>query len=204
MLKTLPMIMICFLLGITGCNGSVALKPGQTDLDTSRKSIAIFTVRTENQLKPDFQTGRLAVFWKPASGNEQMLVLDSPENEGQHVSHVISLALEPGSYSITQIWGVHRGVLVFGTFQYKTNLKFDVPPNGVVYLGHVLLVNRQRKEGEERSGPIFPLIDQGASGFADGATDITISDASAEEVPFLIQRYPCLKNRAIPKSILTK
>jgi hypothetical protein len=206
MLKILAMAMMVFLLGLAGCDESVALRRGQTQLDTSRKSIAVVTIRTENQLKPDSQTARFVVFFKPASGLERVLLDDSTDVTPQYVDHVISLALEPGSYSITKLWGITKqyGIFSGGRFEYIADLKFDVPPNSVIYLGHLLIVNRQSHEGEPRSGPVLPLVPQALSGFADGATDFTISDASAEDLPLLKKNFPCLQNLTIQKAVLTR
>jgi hypothetical protein len=193
------------LLGISGCAGSMALSPGQTELDTSSKSIVVFTIRTVNQLKPGYQTPRLCVFWKPESGEERAQnINDSTEVEGQYVDHVVSLALESGSYSISKVWGRTRVAFFEGLLQYNTNMKFQVPPNSVIYLGRLLLVNRQRRDGEERSGPLLPLDGQAIAGFSDGATDLTLSDASAEDIPMFNRKFPCLQRRTIQNIVLTR
>ena len=108
-----------------------------------------------------------------------------------------------GLRAIHQAGGTEEHLLLWH-FNFPLNTEFELPPGSVVYLGHIVMTNRERKQGEERSGDVVPLVDQAVSGYSGGTMDITITDRSAEDIPKFIEKYPCLKGMTIKTAIMTK
>ena len=70
------------------------------------------------------------------------------------------------------------------------------------YIGHVQAVVRERKDGEERAGPVIPLIDQAVVGASGGTFDVTISDAWATDEALFKSTFPALARVSIEKKLL--
>ncbi len=87
-------------------------------------------------------------FWAPNLGRTSATIVFAREPQPrfgderlfQHFysDHVFVL-LEPGSYAIRQVRAYVRGVFVDGWVAAKTYVPFDVPEDGIVYLGAVEL-----------------------------------------------------------------
>jgi hypothetical protein len=89
-----------------------------------------------------------------------------------------------------------------GNFSWPLGGRFELARNSVTYIGHIEMINRPRRDGEKRSGGLFPLIDQAASGFYGGTFDVKVTDRSHVDIPSFIERYPELRGVDIKKSIL--
>ena len=72
------------------------------------------------------------------------------------------------------------------------NLQFELEPRSIAYLGHIDMTNRKRLKGERRSGPVVPLIDQGATGYAGGTFDIVVSDRYEADIADFASAYTAL------------
>jgi hypothetical protein len=112
--------------------------------------------------------------------------------------------LAPGKYNIDMIKGLGSTLILLWHFDFPLNADFNLPPGSVVYIGHVEMTSRQRKDGEPRSGDVTPLIDQGISGWANGTMDISITDESATDIPKFQAKYPCLQGITIQKAIMIR
>ena len=135
---------------------------------------------------------------------------------------VVALEVEPGNYTLKSVKGIGRpnstgtavalGILAgpgtalsgLGTFDFDVDYKFAVPKESVVYVGHVDMVNRERKGNEPRSGSIFPLVDQISSGFSGGTFDVKVSGRGEIDIPRIGQTYQCLRDARIGTAIMHK
>lgn len=201
---------LCAFCMITFC-GCSNVKPMALEspepMDLSTKSIGLFTLRTLNQLKPGYEpfvstieitpkdTGK-AMYFSPGKPHEQ-------HNDG-FLEYLVSLDLPPGTYSIGNVSGISTGILIYGSFCFPVDATFELPPDSIVYLGHVDMVNRKLVDGEKRAGSIFPLIDQAATGYSGGSFDITVSDRGGLDIPLFETRYPKLENFIISPNIMEK
>ena len=68
-----------------------------------------------------------------------------------------------------------------GHFEFPVKGRFELT-DGITYLGHVKMVNRQRKQGEERSGGVLPLIDR--SGADSRAAPLTLPSLTGARPTF--------------------
>ena len=118
--------------------------------------------------------------------------------------YLVSVYVEPGEHTIGRIFGNSSGFLIAATFDFAVNAKFSVEPGGVVYLGHISMINRQRVGDEPRSGSVIPLIDQAAAGYSGGTFDVEITDRSETDLPDFIAVYPNLSELTIDKVMMTR
>lgn len=169
------------------------------------KSVGIFTLRTENSWKPAFEPQVRQIKIMPASGKAQAFVVAKPHKKQSKgfLEYLVSIDMDPGAYTLDEVNGVATGFLISGHFEFPVNGRFELG-NGVTYLGHVSMANRERREGEPRSGGVLPLIDQSVVGFAGGTFDVTISDQSQTDIPDFLRTYPKLQGVNIGKAIMTR
>jgi len=192
----------------SGCAGTqpMALEAKSWAQDLPSHPIGMFTLKTTNSYKPSFrpavysieiaseETGKRVVF-RPASPYE--------END-ESMEYLVSVKLEPGTYSIKKVAGQTNKILVIGSFMFPIDAGFRLNPNEIVYLGHVEMVNRKRLSGEPRSGSIIPLVDQAVCGYSNGTFDVSISDRSRVDIPRFKSRYPELGHHEISTKILSR
>ena len=211
----LSVIALLVLPMVGGCYHQMALQPKLTSLDTGTQSVAIFTLVVKNDFKPQYGS---TPFWitvhSDRTGSTKFLLSGDWEGNGDWRTVInwtgtsefpVSMGLEPGKYSVGEVLGSGRIVpLLLRHFNFPLKTEFELPPGSVVYLGHIVMTNRERKQGEERSGDVVPLVDQAVSGYSGGTMDITITDRSAEDIPKFIEKYPCLKGMTIKTAIMTK
>jgi hypothetical protein len=205
--RTLIMAVSVVILG--GCaSQKMALNSNKGGTVNLSKPIGIFTLRTENKYKPGYQP-EVKVLEVVSDGTKKGAKF-KPEKpykaaKKEYYEYLISLDLENGSYRVKNIGGRSGdGFLISGGFHCPLNAQFNLQPGAVSYLGYVTLTNRERKEGEPRSGPMLPLIDQAVCGFSGGTFDITISDRSETDIPAFTEAYPQLKGVTITKAIMQR
>jgi len=210
------LLIICsMILMVCGCGGGrrPALNPNPkkkskalSTKSLEKKSIGIFTLRTSNQFKESFQPKvraiRIAPKGKKKSGG-WAIGKPNTQRKKEFYEYLISVDLAPGEYTIDDVIGGSGNILVYGSFAFPISATFDLSPGSIVYLGHVDMVNRKRKDGERRSGSIFPLIDQAATGFANSTFDVSISDRGVSDIPLFKKVYPQLEDHMIQKSIMS-
>lgn len=192
-----------------GCGGqSMALQRQKTSLDTSKKSIALFTLRVSNQFKPTHQAKAFTLFvvpvGDPRKSTEFCLDVSYQRAAEQYYEYLVSIDMEPGAYRIGNVTGAGYDPLVNYTFEFPLGARFDLPPNGVVYLGHVTMTNRERKEGEPPSGSSFSLVSQAVAGYSNGTMDITIVDRADEDLPAFTKAFPVLRGCQIQRAIFRR
>ena len=215
---------------LSGCGGRhrMALeKKHSGQLTLEKKSIALLTLKVTNQFKPRFhpyvesiqcrrQGGRATRFGplrvRDMTPSEAMdywanRSLESAPGKRPVMLHeyLVSLDLEPGTYTLGKVEGMSTfPLLVDAKFSFSVDTQFDIPPQSIVYLGHVEMINRKRKKGERRSGPITPLIDQAVAGYSNGTFEVSVTDRSDVDIPVFIRRYPVLTRDSIQTAIMKK
>jgi hypothetical protein len=191
---------------LTGCMAPMALKKNSTETLALKKPIALFALRTKNVLKPGYQAELKSVEAVSVSGKSNKFGPDKAykEQEKEYNEYLISIELEPGDYTLRDVGGVASSFLITGGFVFPVNGKFTLAPGTVTYIGHVTMVNRQKKDGEPRSGSLFPLIDQSMTGYSDGTTDVIIEDQSESDLAAFVKEYPSLRGVTIAKKVMTK
>lgn len=191
----------------------IALNDETKALDIQKESVALLTVRTSNQYKPGYQPyvwGVLVVTNNGSVKKETYRFGDrigrlerSEEVERQYNEYLISFSLPAGKYKLRYIDGTGGVFPVQGRFAIPVFADFDLTPNKIVYLGKIEATLRERKNNEElRSGSVFPLIDQAATGFYSGTFDINIYDNYEKDVSLFKEKYLVLNGFTIEKTVL--
>jgi hypothetical protein len=220
---SLPILILPILVGCTSTK-DMALNPDIKSLDTQKKSIAIFTLTVRNDFKPDYGLAPCNILVKPSAGSGTWFTLAGDwQGNGAHpgwynwkgtIDFPVSLGLDPGKYVISNVVAGGSAVILNWHSSFPLNAEFDLPPRSVVYLGHMVMANRERKDDEPRSGPVIgpdlvlglipAFVEQGVSGMSGGTMDISITDQSSEDIPKFLAKCPCLQAMAIKTAIATK
>lgn len=212
--KTLILLVFVFALAsIWGCAGMVqtgemALKFDNPPTTDRVNSMALFTMRLENQVRPSYKPnlkGLLITSADPVHKCNYKVDKSIAPDDLPYEEYLITLFLSPGDYLIEDASGTANNLIFNGVFKFPVLASFSIPPDTpLLYCGHISMINRERKSGERRSGKVIPLPDQAASGMAGGTFDIVISDKSETDIPLLQQNLPWLRNKEIKTSIMTK
>lgn len=202
-------IILGFILAATGCVSPMAINKKTQNLDISKESIVLLTLRATNEFLP---INKLIVEYinvrATVSGKKFSFKVKDPISlkflAQNFYDYFISIKLPPNEYTIWRISG--KGWLDECEFSVPLKIDFYLEPNTVVYLGHMEMINRNKKrgEGEKRLGFLqLPLYDQNWNGlFYNGTIDISISDNYDEDIAFIKQNYPVLKNYTVKKGII--
>jgi len=199
---------------MSGCAGNkMALTKGQSDIDLTKKSIALLSVRISNQYKPSRQLELLSVVICPQS--EPNCKQDLPSNSGSPYKpykrekdyfneYLLKYELEIGTYNIDGLYTTYRiPTLTSGVGFTKLNLTTEIKPNSISYLGHLDIILREKKSDAEISaGGAIPFIDQYIAGFSSGTFDVVVEDKFDEDMKSFISEYPALQKVKVEKSIL--
>ena len=207
-------IILSVILATTGCLGSMALKKNKTTLDISKKSIALMTIRSANEVKPKYQLRVDLIHVESGeSKKSKRYELRIPYKYVKHQFHeyLVSIALPPGKHKIWLIQGVLRAGAYSG-YQLRTDINFNLEPDSIVYLGHLEMVNRLRNEGEAQAarftsdgsltGILVGYLSYKTSGLSDGIMELKISDRFDEDIEKFKQHYPALNDYTVKKSII--
>src|SRR5208283_1675177 len=214
MIKYRFLLIFCLVFAMSGCAGNkMALTKGKSDIDLTKKSIVLLSVRISNQYKPSRQLKLLSVVICPQS--ETNCKHDLPSNPGspykpykrekKHFNeYLLSYELESGTYNIDGLYTTYRIPTLTSGFGYtKLNLKTEIKPNSISYLGHLDITLREKKSDAEISaGGSVPLIDQYIPGFSSGTFDVEVEDKFDEDMKSFISEYTALKKVKVEKSIL--
>ena len=184
-----------------------------TTVNTSKESIVLLSVRTENRYKPDWQLEVWGVAiaggnfrsreeYEFRVGNNSVFDLTSTK-ERPH-EYLMSFQLPPGNYHLNWMRGLSRGIIITSNFEVPVNLAFDVNPREIIYLGRIEAILRERtNEQEVRAGTLMiPVIDQAITGMLTGTFDVTVSDNFVQDIQSFRQKYPALDNRRVGKRVL--
>jgi len=214
MIKYRFLLIFCLVFTMSGCAGNkMALTKGQSDIDLTKKSIALLSVRISNQYKPSRQLELLSVVICPQS--EPNCKQDLPSNSGSPYKpykrekdyfneYLLKYELEIGTYNIDGLYTTYRiPTLTSGVGFTKLNLTTEIKPNSISYLGHLDIILREKKSDAEISaGGAIPFIDQYIAGFSSGTFDVVVEDKFDEDMKSFISEYPALQKVKVEKSIL--
>jgi hypothetical protein len=212
MKKEFKLAVMCLLLVFSffGCfpKSHTALTIGQTNIDTSKKSLALMTFKVSNQNVPSSQPNLDFAFIVPKENpstipmamRKYVYEIDAPyrsEANGYN-EYLLSFSLEPGTYHLRSF---SQSALLFAHCNWHSNMKIEVKPNSILYLGHVDAVIRKKKDGESTNCSIYPFIENAAAGFSSGFLEVKISD-NYDDVKLFTTAYTGLKNVVIERAIL--
>jgi len=214
MIKYRFLLIFCLVFAMSGCAGNkMALTKGKSDIDLTKKSIALLSVRISNQYKPSRQLELQNVIICPQS--ETTCKHDLPSHyenpykpykkEKNHFNeYLLSYKLESDTYNIDGLFTTYRIPTLTAGFGFaKLNLKTEIKPNSISYLGHLDIVLREKKSDAEISaGGNVPYIDQSIAGFSSGTFDVVVEDKFDEDMKSFISEYPVLQKVKVEKSIL--
>ena len=214
MIKYRFLLIFCLVFIMIGCAGKkMALNKGQSDIDLTNKSIALLSVRISNQYKPSRQLELLSVVICPQSEpnckHDPPSHFESPykpyKREKDYFNeYLLKYELESGTYKIDGLYTTYRiPTLTSGVGFAKLNLKTEIKPNSIIYLGHLDIILREKKNNAEISaGGATPFIDQYIAGFSSGTFDVVVEDKFDEDMESFISEYPALQKVKVEKSIL--
>ncbi|HTG02283.1 MAG TPA: hypothetical protein VK654_17005 [Nitrospirota bacterium] len=211
MIKFRHLPIICFAFTMSACAGHhMALTKGQSGIDLTKKSIALLSIKVSNQHKPNYQLDLTGVKICP-QGETCSRPLPYFHKAGapyksekdRFNEFLLSFGLESGTYNLQWIGSTYQGPLVTGFGGIPVYAKIDVKPNTIIYLGHLEVVLRERKnDTEKRAGKVIPVLDQSVPGFSTGTFDVIVEDKFDEDMQAFIKEYPALQKVKVEKSIL--
>jgi ketosteroid isomerase-like protein len=199
---------------MSGCAvNKMALTKGQSNIDLTKKSIVLLSVRISNQYKPSRQLELLSVVICPQS--EPNCRHDLPSNPGSPYKpykreknsfneYLLSYELESGTFNLDGFYTTYRIPTLISGFGFaKLNLITEIKPNSISYLGHLNIILREkRSDAEMMAGGAIPYIDQSIAGFSSGTFDVVVEDKFDEDMKSFISEYPALQKVNVEKSIL--
>ena len=214
MIKYRFLLIFCLVFAMSGCAGNkMALTKGKSDINLKNKSIALLSVRISNQYKPSRQLELLSVVICPQSEpNCRHDLLSNPgspykpyKRKKRHFNeYLLSYELESGTFNIDGFYTTYQIPALISGFGFaKLNLKTEIKPNSISYLGHLDIILREKKsDAEIRAGSAIPFIDQSIAGFSSGTFDVVVEDKFDEDMKSFISEYPALQKIKVEKSIL--
>jgi hypothetical protein len=204
----LPILIL--ILFLCSCAHNLAVTKEQSEIDLSKQSIALLSVKISNQNKPKYQLDLWGTCICP--GHEKCIAMpnwhtpDTPYNseEKEFKEYLLSFGLQSGTHNIHLIKvSYHIPLILRAMADVPIDLSAEIKPNSVVYLGHLDIVLREKKSDNEVRAALFPLIDAAVVGFSTGTFDVTVEDRYNEDIKLYTSEYPALQNKNIEKSLLS-
>ncbi|BBO84953.1 hypothetical protein DSCO28_55190 [Desulfosarcina ovata subsp. sediminis] len=194
---------------MNGCGNKMALIKDVNKIDISQKSIALVSVKISNRVYPNKQSEIRGVFICPDS-KECHTAPYFHKSEKPYISekdsfyeYLMSFELDPGVYNISYIQAVYNiPLLVYAGADIPINLKLEIKPKSVIYLGHIDITLRKRENDNEKRCAIFPLIDAAIAGYSSGTYDVVVEDRFDDDMQSFITEYPVLNEHVVDKYIL--
>ena len=191
----------------------MALTKGQSSIDVTKKSLALLSVKISNQYKPNYQLDIIGALICPQSercGHGSVKYFHKTQSpyriknvENSFNEYLLSFELESGAYNVHSIGAVYDHFPITGGGSVPLNYKLEIKPNSIIYLGHLDVVMRERKNDSEiRAGNVIPLIDQAVVGTASGTYDVVVEDKFEEDMKLFISEYPALQKVKVERNIL--
>ena len=213
---------LCMPVLMCGCAAHhMALSKGQSDVNVTKKSIALLSVKTSNQVKAKFQFDLIGAIICPESEactnpRPYLYKANDPykSEKNSFNEYLLSFELEPGKYNIRSLATVYVSLLSEAGGYAPVDMKTDIKPNSINYLGHIDVILRDRtKDSEKRAGreqlAIGPVVrierkEISRTGFASGVFDVIVEDRFDEDMKSFIAEYPALQNVTVEKAILSR
>ncbi len=202
---------------LTGC--AVPIDKKATSLDLSKESIVVISMKMTNAYRPAFKPTTLGMAVSsriekspPAQSapvGQTVPPYASTQKRGQaNVTFpdneaLVLLRLPPGPYKLSRLWGMTIKFPIQAEMSYAVNADFNVPPQAVVYLGHLDIVNKERIDKDDQaSGFAIPLIDQAVAGFSGGTLGVALSDHYERDIGMFRAEYPVTMNVPVVRAPL--
>jgi hypothetical protein len=205
--KSSILAVMLILMTLVGCAGNMALVKGQSEINTTDKSLVLLSVKISNQNKPGYQP-ELTTAVLIGSEKQTINIRDGlvKEENDKHKNYLLSFTLTPGSYVISELIGNYKIPLLLNAHcEVPLKSSIEVKPNSITYLGHVDATIVERKnDTEERAGGMIPLLDQGLAGFSTGTFVVKVEDRYDEDLAAYRSEFPGLKPLTIAKAILVQ
>ncbi len=178
-----------------------------------------FSVKTQNEYGPGYQFDLIGAVIcpqsEPCSNPRPFLhkANDPYRSEKNHFNqYLLSFELEPGSYNLSSLATLYQSMWNTAGGYAPLDLKINIAPNTISYLGHIDIVLRERKNESEKKagrdqinlGPAWSLelTKKSVVGFSTGTFDISVEDKFDEDISLFIQEYPVLQKAKVEKNIL--
>lgn len=178
-------------------------------LDVNSKSIVLMTIDLSRPQPSRYIPHPLWIYFskKGSQDRPERLGFRVDKDAGNtsseiHNKFLLRVALEPGQYQLEAVFGNANAFPFNGFFLIPLLEDINILPNTVTYVGRVNALMRPRVGDEFRAGSVIPLIDQAATGVSGSTFDVTIVDASEEEIPEFKTEFSALANVDIQKAIL--
>lgn len=210
-LSSLAALVLAMLLNGCATRTEMALHDNPAVIPPKSQAIFLLTVDLRNDYKPGYQPNLIVTYVeKPgAQSKAERLNFVTDDRAPEILSsneagkrYYLRFELPPGDYIIQGFLGMYRSLLLNGTCLAPLHVPLRAGPAGVIYLGHVKEVIRERKGSEFRAGAPVPLIDQAVCGFSGGTFDVEITDAMDDDLKFFRRQFRALENVKIEKAIL--
>jgi hypothetical protein len=213
-------LFLCLAACLGGCAAhNMALTKGQTDVDLSKKSVALLSVQTSNQLASTFQIDLVGAIICPAAENcsnprPYLYKANGPyrSEKDRFNAYLLSFELAPGTYTLQSLATVYVSLLSEAGGYVPLDMKIHIRPSTVTYLGHIDVVLRERKaDNEARAGReqlnIGPVVrvemkDASRTGFSTGVFDVVVKDKFDDDLSAFVADYPVLQKVKVDRAIL--
>jgi hypothetical protein len=195
---------------MSGCASVHEMSPTKDNqaLELKDKALILMSLQLEHDYKPSYQPNvnviRLVSSEQETEeeGHNFKIDEDSILKKGDDLTYLLRMQLDPGKYVIRDAFAMYLGFPISATCTMPIHENLEVKANSITYVGRVRGITRKREEGEFRSGPLLPLLDQGVSGFAHSTFDVEVSDQHNEDIMAFRSNFPALKNANIDVDIL--
>ncbi len=169
----------------------MAVNKQTKNVDVSSKSVVLMTLDLGRQEASRYTPTPIWVDFTRKDGQggkseRQLFSIDSDAgtiSSNVHNKFLLRFALEPGKYEMQTVFGQANAFPFIASFQAPLLMEVNVSPKSVTYVGRVTALMRPRVGNEFRAGSVVPLVDQAAAGISGSTFDVTVVDASKEDVP---------------------
>jgi hypothetical protein len=177
---------------LSGCAAATTIAP--PNLETG--GAVFFAATLVNAVKPEYHPTELVLTLpphplpRPASFGEDVTApfqhrLTPRRRDGHGSRFLVLVPVTPGAYQVSELRGSALKFPIVGAYNLPLTGTLRITAGQIVYLGHVMAVTRERRDGDSRAGPVLPLLDQAVSGFANSTWDIQVVDRQAEDLAAL-------------------
>ena len=195
---------------VMSCGGGyyMVLNDGLSNINLTQKSIALLSVKISNQNHPSYQlkfTGSVVCPQYEKCSNRKHYHYANPPYKSEKDSfdeYLMSFGLESGTYNIHHFGTYCRSFTASAFADVPLNLKTEIKPNTISYLGHIDVTLRGIENDTEERAAILPFLDAFIVGYSSGTFDVVVEDRYDYDMKLFISEYPELKDVKVEKAIL--
>ena len=208
--KHLAILTIIILLSGCATVHDMGVNKSTEKLNLDGNGLLLMSLEISNLYKPDYQPQILVTHLEtPGADSKEdrhnfKTDLDGTVSSSAGTRYLLRMKIPPGKYVVRGATCMYRSLFLASSCLLPIHADIEVKGDTTTYLGRVSGTMRERKEGELRSGPVIPLIDQAVTGFATSTFDVVISDAWEEDVKSYSTLFPALAQAEIAKNIMPK